>query len=506
MPSNKTVFRYRSTLHPLISTSIALAFAIVLRSLISDVSGFPGAGPLFYILVVLASLTEIVVGNLVLEERAGVLARLREGVIVIGVAYLATGVLFIGDGEPIWTPRILNLMNGAFAGITWLVTLYVHASFRKREDFLATVAGKSGEDLRHALRGGHDFNTETIGDLKRARTIAIVLYIVPILVFVVAWLLDRQVRLGTMAFFVVYGVTFFFVTAAINVFVDDFNFYGDGIPVPSNRIRRRLESAAVVIAGATILALIVSSNRALLPLSAIGRFFEWLRSLIPEMEPMEAPPPRTPVSPSLDRPGMLDELHGLDEERAPAPWLLLVLLILRRLFYLGLIVGAVIFLIIPFFSTSFRERLRRFKPYDTVLKVLSAFARYVRMVVRLTMFRLKHRRRRGARVRVDEADPNAIAGLGRRRVSREKRKELDEISERFYRLMAWSRENGTPYLRHETPEEYGDKLGASFPAHREKTDRIIVLFETAVFSNHLIGNEGMKEFTRLIDSVTQIRP
>ena len=195
--SRRTLRLLRSLVHPLLSIFLPLLFLLsadqLLRPLFPGISWFPRhLAPL----LLAAGLEEAVMGNLLFKERAAFLARVRELVVLLALAF---GILFIllgvrsGRGFHL-SPLLIYPLTVTL--LQWLLSHGIHSGLRERELLLSALAGKSGAVLRHCLRGSSYQAGLTVRILRNIRAGVVAFQIQVIALLVAAAVLKRQPALG----------------------------------------------------------------------------------------------------------------------------------------------------------------------------------------------------------------------------------------------------------------------------------------------------------------------
>jgi len=498
----------RSFVHPLLSIFLPLLFLLsadqLLRVLFPAVPWFPRH---LGLLLLAAGLEEAELGNLLFKERASFLARIRELVVLLAVAFGYLFILFgLRSGGSFHISPILIYPLTVFA-LQWLLCHGIHTGLRERELLLGSLTGKQGAALRHSLRDASYQAGLTVRVLRNIKAGAIVFQIQIVALLIAAAVLKRQLPIGSALVVSLHTVGGLLGIGVLHSFEEQQLLLGSGIPLPLALERRRFLFCLSMVAIAAAAVILAARNASLLPLSALIALLRKLASLF-----------RLPVGP-----GLADTLqHALLERQryyqglrlsqptpVAGPFALLILELLRRLFRTLLGTGLFLFLVFPLLSQDFIDRLRELRPLAALRRRLRLFLGFsIRFWLRvLRWLRLSHR---PAVLTVEnERDAASAANHSRtraRRLSVRKRVQMSRAQRAFLALTRWGERLGVPYVFYFTPLEYSERLSTALPAGSGQLAYVVEVFEEVMFSAHLVASGRIARYFRTIRSLSRLTP
>lgn len=499
---------YRVLIHPAMSVFVSSSgiLAAIWLVVVNFGVASPGAGVITA--VVVATLLEAAVGNILYRQRAGIGNRVRELVIYLVVLYAVFSLARSGPLAQRFLPDFEQVLPILAAAAAWLVGFVFHNRLRGREALLRAFSGKHGSDLRHAVLDRQHDMAQTVGQLRNARKLIAGLFAVLCFLAVFGSIdpLGLSVlRPGSGAFvvLVVYGISAIAVVGNLNTFIDEYAANGEGIAVPLRFQRRRAVLATGVIVVVLVIAFVMARNRSVLPLEAIVDFFRWLGSLF-EREPNESYEPPSFEAPQQQQlpPELLDILEDA-EEREPPLWLRVLAELLRRLALSALVVGVVLLIFGPLFSKSFREALRDLKPGTFLKGLWNDLKRRLRILRRF----LRHglRRRRAGQEEESSAEESGDERWRERqwKPGLRKRRQMDRVVQVFLEVASWGEKHGVSYHRTEGTHEYLARIATVRPERYPDTIAVADTFCEAKFSRHLVPREQMREYVRSARRITK---
>jgi predicted secreted protein len=493
---------YRVLIHPAMSVSVSASGILAAIWLVAVNFGVASPGLGIIAAVIVATLLEAAVGNILYRQRAGIGNRVRELVIYLIVVY---AVFSLPRGGPLgqrFLPGFEQVLPVLAAAAAWLVAFVFHNRLRGREALLRAFAGKHGSELRHAVLDRQHDMAQTVGQLRNARRLIGGLFAVLCFLAVFGSIdpLGLSVlRAGSGAFvvLVVYGISAVAVVGNLNTFIDEYAANGEGIAVPLRFQRRRAVLAATVIAIVLFVAFALARNRSVLPLEAIVDFFRWLGSLF-ESEPNEGYEPPSFESPGQQQqlPPELLELLEDTEEHEPPLWLRVLAELLRRLALSALVVGAALLIFGPLFSKTFRAALRDLKPGAFLKGLWSDLRRRLRILGRFLRHGFRRRRQGDTDEEAEERTEDERWRERRWKPGLRKRRQMDRVVQVFLEVARWGERHGVSYHRTEGPHEYLARIATIRPERYPDARVVAETFCEAKFSRHLVPKERMREYVR----------
>ncbi len=499
---------YRSVVHPLFSILLPLLFLLsmdqLLRVLIPEIPWFPRRlAPL----LLAAGIEEVVMGNLLFQERASFVARIRELCFVLAVIFGYLFVLFrVQSGRDFHlSPSLIYPMTAVL--LQWLFTNGIHSGLREREILLSALTGKRGSALRHSLRDSSYQAGLTIRVLRNIKAIVIVFQFLIVALLITAAVLKRQPAIiGVMAA-ALHAVGGLLCIGMLHTFVEEQLLLGSGVLVPFRFERRRVVFSLSILAIAAGLVILAARDASLLPLAALIALLRKLASLF-----------RFPASRGLAEAlqnVLIERRHYyntmLQHQQLPVanPLALLLVELLRRLFTTLLGTGLFLFLVSPLLSQDFVDRLRELRPFHVLGKKLRAFLGFL---VRLWL-RLAHwLRLSGSRAVLPVAEDAAARAVSRRhkyrlrRLSVRKKVQMGRVGRAFAALLKWGEALGIPYVFFYTPQEYTERLAAIVPAGAGQLNFVVEVFEEVMFSAHLVASGRISQYLRTIRLLRRFTP
>ena len=496
---------YRTLIHPLMSVAVSANAVLASLWLASAIVGLGSPGFGIVTVVLLASLVEATVGNLLYRERAGIANRVRELIIYLVIVYLVASLSRPGPLSGRLEPALPQIVPVAAAAFTWLIAFVFHNRLRGREALLRAFHGKHDEELRHAVLDRQHDMTLTVAELRQARKLIGGFFFVLCLLAVFGsfdFMPDQvpATAAGAFVLLILYGVTAIATMGALNIFMEEYAANGEGIAVPVRFGRRRAILVTVLIVGVFALAFALSRSQSLLPLDAIARFFEWLASRFArdgaEREALDLP--------RFSAPGMnpaLAELMAQTEEYQPPLWIRLLMRLIGRLVVATLIVAALVLVFGPLFSPSFRDALRRFRPADFLRDLWSRWRLRWRVLKRL----IRIGRRRRQTDNDAPADADRLSGRDALwKPSLRKRRQMDRVVTVFVSVTAWGARHGLTYRRSEAAHDYLGRIAALYPETYPDARVVADIFCEARFGRELVSFARMREYAQAARRIVRV--
>lgn len=499
---------YRVVVHPLMSVAVASSGVLATVWLIGVNLGMPTPGFVTAAAIVTATIVEAVVGNALYRERAGLGNRLREALIYLGLVYL---ILSIGRPGPIRTrlePSLDQLIPLAAVAAAWLVAFAFHNRLRRREALLRAFAGRRGEELRHAVIEHQREMAETVRDLRRARSLIGTLFALLALLTIVAsvdvlGISTLGARSGAFLLLVIYTISALAAIGSLNVFIQEYEANGEGLPVPLRFQRRRTFAVAALMALVLALTFALSRSGSVVPLEVVGDFFRWLGSLFGgEIEQEYFTPPPQPTVPTRVSPELLEIISAMERREVPLLLRILVYLI-ERLVVFALVLGGVVLVLGPIVSPSFRRALREFRPHSLIRTLWGTLVRRWRILIRLLGRGLRRRSRGGSRSRQEPSDPSEEAWQRSRwRPGLRKRVQMERVVRVFVEVTKWGAKRGLAYRRTEAAREYLLRIAALRPEHYADAVSVAEIYCEVRFSRHLVAGHRVHDYLRAAKRIT----
>jgi hypothetical protein len=295
----------------------------------------------------------------------------------------------------------------------------------------------------------------------------------------------------------VINVVFIFVW--VNLLRTERYHAGEGLALSEGDRLGRIPGMLLFILTGAGAAVLLASERSIIPFSLITGFFAWLLSLFPRSAPGERPEPVVPDMPEImGPPGM--SLPFMDAEETAAPWP-----IWEWLQYAGiglLVLGFIWFMVKPLLSKkifsgeggSFIERLRR-------AVILWATSLRAFLANCLAFFRGRDSSLKTNRI--DEAHLRRVSSDLLKGYAPAKRREMRQSVTLFARLIIWGTERRhVSWKPSYAPGEYCAFLSAAGDSLSASIIRCGEIFEQALYSSEVLPDERQKEFKDLVKEIT----
>jgi hypothetical protein len=456
----------------------------------------------------------LVAGFLKREHVSDALSRVREAILLFAAAWLLLTLLsgrpFRGDFSPANVDLIWPLVLSA---AQWLLTTYVHDALQPWEQFLflflSRASGKTGHKLAAAA---WDMGAEAgeshqgLGRLTALATVLEVLSILPYIGLCTVLAVQGNPAPATgitarLLLFAVSGVAFMVV---LNGFRGEQAVLLAGIAPDPGRSMRRSAGPCAGVLGLFAAALLLPGRRALLPLSVIRRFFEWLAGLWPKAVPI---PPEPPVMSSSDPMpgGDLSELLGLGAAKVN-PLLTEIVHIAEIVLAAAAAAAIVWFVIRPLFSRDARRSLRGLHPLRAAARRLRSLLRFLaRLPGALAAWVRSPGRGLSSISRAVIAGIRESAADARRAAEardRTRRVARGRAVHEFRRLARWGGKGGVAFTETEGPMEYVRLLAARWPDKAAPLGEAGLLFEELVYAQAPAGR-GERALARIVDGIVR---
>ncbi|MFW5797503.1 MAG: DUF4129 domain-containing protein [Spirochaetota bacterium] len=515
---------YREVIHPALAVAPPLLGVSAAASLAEELLGFAVLTPLFLLLAVAAATVEVVVGNLVWAARGGRSARLREFLVVAGLAYLLFA-LTAGDDPAAaaspFAPRGELLAPLVLVAAAWLAVHRRHEAFRPREDLLRSVAGRSGRELRHVMRDTRGFATDILLRLRHNNTTSAVGLFLLLLGATVVWAAEREVSERSLALIAAYAVIGGACVGVTNSFHAEIAAYGEGVRVPTRYLRRIAVAGALIIILALILSLpFVRDASAVSPEVILG-FLEGLQEHFERPDARLLPDPRPFTMPPLEQ--MVERYDVPERTRSFTRFLEIFARIFRAVVYTAAALSAAAFVLWPLFTRRFRRQVaqarlgRRLLIFLAGLLALAVAAvrTLARPLLRLLALgrrlgdgrRNRRRNRPGNRRKSQDESTAASRGRGKRGGTGRRLRRQRSLAGRLLEEIAEEGEKkGVPRTPSHTAREHSLVLQNAYPPLGECLPTVVDTAERALYSSRRLSAEETHALLRAArDAVRTLR-
>jgi hypothetical protein len=483
--------------HRVLAFAAPYLFLAALVFILGDiVPGFPRVGWFFFLAVAVAGFTQVTLSTIFSLERSGAAVRFQSAALF----FLATYAVAVALTSKPFPDRLLPGLGGIAAVIgvilQWTWSSHFLLLLGDREELLRHLEGKDGHELHAAMRDASELTLSAmrnIGGVSKSVSAALVSILV---LFIVAF--ATGARIGPAGWCATAGFCLLglILTSLARLYGEEQYFAGLGLSAAFSLTADRVRGSVVLLSGALVLAILVSSASSLLPFAWLVALFNAILALFNRLPVAPIPPPRQPeASPGPD-------LHeGLDKLAASIPAktldLTLFFAIVKYLFLAAAVICALYFLFGPFFKREFRRFVAEGR--------LGAYIRRLASVLRSILGNLFGGKKRdsGPLLRADSrrAMERSILDRIRRVKSPEKRREIGALTRRFLEIVEWGGKRGFAYTASLGPGEFGAMLAIAVPRVGHELDTAGFLFEKALYADGLLSPAELGAYGEAVDAV-----
>ena len=455
----------------------------------------------FFVLLLLVQIEESVGAFLSHQERTGYFSRVRELALLIVSVYLLLSLTRTGTLVLRFTPDAAEITRIFMIALGWILSAWTHAKLGNFEAFFRIRADHEGVALHHALRQSSSVVGESRRGLLSVRRSASVYLVLVGMSFTALWFLGLPPGSLPFAALCTFGVGFVAVRSALNIFLDEIDYAGDGLRLSLGRIRQRVFLALAIGAVALAFAILLAADRSLLPFDLLLRFMNWLLSLfrgVPTTHVLPPPRPMTVSTNELLRRYLLSRPTG-----PPPPWLTTLWEVLRIAGIVGAATAVIIFLFGPLVSRDFAAFLRRIHPILVLVRRAVLLLRWVR--ARARSFGALLTRLLRPLSGAASKDERIEAGSRRRppSQSRKKRIETDKVRQQFARIVEWGEQREIIYYDVLTADEYAERVVKLFPSLGTELVRLTAICNESFYSERVIGDKRFASLKETVDSIVR---
>lgn len=493
---------HRSTVHPLIATSLPSLFLLCVDSIARAV--FPALTfppPLFFLVLLAVGAEETVMANVLFAERAGFPARIRELLAVMCVVWLAVCALHGLQTHRLTLLHVDFLYPLCLTFVQWICVWVLHRCLREREILLSAIVGRKGEEMLHALR---DASLQAEISARSLHVVKLVEALFQTVVFILLLLsaaLKVPLGLHVPLLAAVHALFGLLATGTMNMYVQDQLLLGEGIVVPARFEWSRMGTIVALPLVSLPLVLLLARNDAPVPLSALLSLLERLFRSFPALPLWSIMDPVRIFEQQQRYAAMAHAVSG----SSPSPGFLLFLFILGRLIRIAIVMGLYFFLVSPLLSDDFLASVRRRSFASFVRRKVSGLLRACRRFLRRlrTWLTLAGRNGQG-RENADagKSVKNASYGPGPHILPWRKRVQMSRVLKAYLLLLKWGESSGVPHRACDAPCEYASRLASVFPGRSGQLEFVAEILEESLFSTHLLSGERMAAY---FSTIRQIR-
>ncbi|MFP4363316.1 MAG: hypothetical protein ACLFR1_05555 [Spirochaetia bacterium] len=505
MSNTRISVYYRTIVHPLISMLVPFFFTAFITAALAHVFA-----PSFriqwwvYPFLFLIGIIEAASGTLLFKKRMPLTARIRELILIILLSYALFSVLLNqGPIQIRFFPAFNPIYITCVGAVQWMLSYMFHQRFRMREILLEIVGDKEHEPLKKAMRDSIEFVKSANLQLKSMHSIIIFCVFTSSVFMIITGYLQISYPIWVLALFFFFLWFSIMITGSINGYIEEFEHYGEGIPVPPLTQNRRYIYSSIVIVLAIVISLLSSSNRSLLPLEWVYAFLGWIAGLFdadiePLLEDLQRQQINRPLAERFTPQEIVPEPGG-----EPIIDLAFIFDILKWMFGAAALVYVAIFIVKPLFSREVRQQILSVNLWELIKEKLRDILFFFRSIIQSIFSGSK-----GEAIHLSLSGNNPLTGEALDEQSQqmqEKIKENNRIIRGFLKVMRWGKNHKKEYRKGRTPREYISELVYTFPEIEEQGSTIYQVFQEAIFSNHVLGDTVMKSYDAAVRSITRIR-
>ncbi|MDR2194871.1 MAG: hypothetical protein LBP19_10505 [Treponema sp.] len=463
-----------------------------------------------------ASVYYDLIRDTVTNHTAHTAAHLRGGIAVAALAYLLVSL----GGFPLplarrFFPSLANLLAAFAAVYVWAMVIFLKQIFRGLYRFDLYMERYTDEELQKKL--AEDAAVIHIASLDAIKNVCLPQLVVLGLSVMLYTAFRRTLPPPLAVFLLSSAVSAVCIGGFLSLMKQTWYFASEGMTIPLRLRLKRLMGIAVLAAAACALAAGLASNKSLIPLSLIARFFQWLFSVF--KRPAPAVPRAVHQPEPVETPPVMEKpfFEGMEETAPWEGWKYV-----QYGFIALLAFGCMWFMIKPFF-----ERRMLHSRFSTRLRFL--FTSWMQGLKWALLSLLSVFTGGGASLKINrkkKADISRISDQLETVYPAAKTKEMRRNISLFARLIVWGYEVcGVTWKPSHAPGEFCSLLAAavftsasappdtgSSRAAEHETNRnasaasVIrcgVLFEQTLYSGKSLTQAEQDEFNDVVAGITQ---
>ena len=403
-------------------------------------------------------------------------------------------MLFVGIGcvllRGFVNPAVLIILSI----IAFFLYTIVFPPFYYYSDFEAQCEGKSGERIAKDL-----YKDKFVGEdfLQKQKSSTFVFLIIQL--FVLCFLcalpfITYQKTILTYIFALLFFLSSTFIMHLLSIYKREVYYAFMGFEEQWSHRQNILRFSVLLIAIGLLFGAAFSSNKALVKLNLKQRDFYYVEKRPPKpVQHIEIP--EAPPAENLDLENMFGEYKPIIN--------LEVLFVILEILGIALIAfGILLFLARPFVSGSFFEYMRQHRIKDFFREFMTNFKEL--------MWDFFHRKKnKEAYVKSDSQmlKKTIEAFLKSSKKTKEKKAELDRLTNLFMKVIDWGQRHAVPYSQNLAPMEYSEKLADYLRLNAEaaNVDTVLLtgrLFEKSLYSDRLLTRNEEDEYKKAVLIIT----
>jgi hypothetical protein len=428
-------------------------------------------------------------------------ADMRGGILVLALTYPAASLGRFGVPLGLrFLPGLPNSAAALFSLYTWISVISLKRMFGAREIFESYTKQYSGEKLREAVL--EDAAVLRAGDSSMLKPKVTYLMQLALMVLLIAVCGVLQIRLPLViyALSIILVINGVFIFTWINLLKAEEYYAGEGLALSEADHLGRIPGMLFFILAGAGAAILLASERSILPFSWITGFFAWLLSLFPRPAPAADTGTAVPVMPDIMGPaGMVPPFLESKEPSAPWPvweWL--------QYAAIGLLIGGFIwFMIKPLFAKG-RFSGARLSFAERLWSLAAQWFQSLRTLIVNCMALFKRSNSSPGLREAEKAQIRRLSSELLKKYGPAKRREMRDSVNLFARLIIWGSERRHVLWKpSHAPGEYCRRLAAAGDLRTgEAVIRCGEIFEEALYSPAVLPEKERKEFKELVQEIT----
>jgi hypothetical protein len=494
---NEPALALKRLSHRCVAFSIPALFMATTLFFAHDIStDFSPPGFLFWIPILAGGILALALSGIFHAERAGSLAPWRALALTLLAVYALRLPFRLEPFPERLAPDAASLFALACVAVQWVWSLGIERLFLDRESFIQGLGELDGTALSVAMREDGLYLSETTDGLRKIALSVTISAALLVILLLVGFLNHAEPSLPTLVFFVAFFLLVLLVYALFRIYNAELYFAGFGLRGAFSLTHRRIFFALLLLAACLTIAIIVSSDSAILPPTV----FAYLLALLKRIPRPDIPVNMDELPPSEpDNSG--DLLHALKEaDFKPIIDLGWLVNVLKIVFLAALVVGLVWFLFGPFFAREWGKfwKAGRFRRH------LVSWLASLKDLFSWMLNSGKRDKTRPPVTRSRSIFADSVKNRLRPGKSPEKKREIGRLTRQFLRIVDWGDARGLGWRPSAAPLEYARALALAVPQIERDVMRAANLFEKALYAAELLEPAEESAFILAVDAVTKV--
>jgi hypothetical protein len=481
-----------------------LAFSVLIPSsllfcldrLLRDVSEFFNNIPWWFILIALAcNILASIVLFLLTKSHSDFTSFIRVNFFIY-FPVLAVLTLFFYD-----TPQLL-IFSAVLLFLQWILAHYIFNRFKDYWEFMHCVQDYRGSSLGQKLRS---YSLLVADSVKSLRSLRKTMYILMMMIFcftMILLLAGIELKLLSLTACLAFIIITLFFTSRMSIYLDEYRFYTEGIPLPAKFKQKRLAYALIIFFLSILFLFPLLKDRSLFPPAYLLIALNWIIRLFPLIN-FKIKIPRHLFEENREY-SIPETDFNHEYQESPLIKDLTALLNILALVIAGLVIlGVLYFLFKPLFKRGIKNLLKGKHPLALIIKKIILafllFKKLAREIIQALIELFSPVKKRHSLLAGPGVSP---ALLKPERIGFKKRLQINRILRAFLVLIKWGKSLKIDFYPTLGPKEYVCLLVNKLPEKSSGLRFIADTFEEAVFSDHLIARATIKTYMYQIKEIT----